>query len=34
VLLSSAAIDPDSMEPDYNAMVTIELLSAAAPAAV
>jgi molybdopterin-dependent oxidoreductase alpha subunit len=24
VLLSSAAIDPDSMEPDYNAVVTIE----------
>ena len=24
VLLSSSAIDPDSMEPDYNAMVTIE----------
>jgi len=34
VLLSSAAIDPDSMEPDYNAMVTIKPLSAAAPAAV
>jgi predicted molibdopterin-dependent oxidoreductase YjgC len=25
VLLSGAAIDPDSMEPDYNAMVTIEV---------
>jgi len=25
-LLSAAAIDPDSMEPDYNALVTIELL--------
>jgi anaerobic selenocysteine-containing dehydrogenase len=24
VLLSGAAIDPDSMEPDYNALVTIE----------
>jgi anaerobic selenocysteine-containing dehydrogenase len=24
VLLSGAAIDPDSMEPDYNAVVTIE----------
>jgi len=27
VLLSSSAIDPDSMEPDYNAMVTIESIT-------
>jgi hypothetical protein len=25
-LLSASAIDPDSMEPDYNAVVTIEPL--------
>jgi molybdopterin-dependent oxidoreductase alpha subunit len=28
VLLSSAALDPDSMEPDYNATVTVESLGA------
>jgi molybdopterin-dependent oxidoreductase alpha subunit len=27
VLLSSAAIDPDSMEPDYNTLVTLSLVS-------
>jgi len=32
VLLSPAAIDPESMEPDYNAAVTIKRLPAAAPA--
>jgi hypothetical protein len=26
VLLSAAAIDPESMEPDYNALVSIERL--------
>ena len=33
-LLSAAAIDPDSMEPDYNAAVTITPMPSAAPAAV
>jgi hypothetical protein len=26
VLLSAAAIDPDSMEPDYNALVSLEAI--------
>ena len=31
VLLSGSAIDPDSMEPDYNALVTIEPVVPSAP---
>ena len=34
VLLSAAAIDPDSLEPDYNAAVTLICAGAAEPAAV
>jgi anaerobic selenocysteine-containing dehydrogenase len=33
-LLSAAAIDPESMEPDYNATVTLEPLSGSARAGV
>jgi anaerobic selenocysteine-containing dehydrogenase len=31
VLLSASRIDPDSMEPDYNAVVTLESVPSAAP---